>query len=285
MKRIFTLVLGALALVAVALISAFIAMRLAIHGREAVVPNLSGLSVADANSLASRSGLALNLENRFYSADVAAGRILSQDPAAGSRVRREWPVRIAESLGAQRVEIPDLTGQTERSATIGIRRLSLELGVVAHLAIAGDPDVVLTQTPPANASGVDGPRVSLLVSDAAIAQPNAYAMPSLVGLSYSAANARAASAGLHLVAVTESALPTAAASSSTANPAPNGLTTPAPSVAAPTAPSATRPAAVRPSGIVTAQSPQAGRRVVQGDVVHVTLGHSAPPATAPVATQ
>jgi beta-lactam-binding protein with PASTA domain len=285
MKRIFTLVLGALALVAVALISAFIAMRLAIHGREAVVPNLSGLSVADANSLASRSGLALNLENRFYSADVAAGRILAQDPAAGSRVRREWPVRITESLGAQRVEIPELTGQTERSATLGIRRLSLELGVVAHLAIAGDPDVVLTQTPPANASGVDGPRVSLLVSDAAIAQPNAYAMPSLVGLSYSAANARAASAGLHLVAVTESALPTAAPAASTANPAPNGLTTPAPSVAAPTAQSVTSPASVRPSGIVTAQSPQAGLRVVQGDVVHVTLGRSAPPAAEPVATQ
>jgi beta-lactam-binding protein with PASTA domain len=286
MKRIFTLLLEALALIAVALIFAFIAMRLAIHGREAVVPNLSGLTVADANSLASRSGLALNLENRFYSADVAAGRILAQDPAAGSRVRREWPVRITESLGAQRVEIPELTGQTERSATLGIRRLSLELGVVAHLAIAGDPDVVLTQTPPANASGVDGPRVSLLVSDPMpdTAQPNAYAMPSLVGLSTSAANARAASAGLHLVAVTESALPTAAAAS-TANPAPNGLTTPAPSVAAPTAPSATRPAAVRPSGIVTAQSPQAGHRVVQGDVVHVTLGHSAPPAPAPVATQ
>ena len=286
MKRIFTLVLGALALVAVALISAFIAMRLAIHGREAVVPNLSGLTVADANSVASRSGLTLNLENRFYSADVAAGRILAQDPAAGSRVRREWPVRITESLGAQRVEIPELTGQTERAATIGIRRLSLELGVVAHLAIAGDPDVVLTQTPPANASGVDGPRVSLLVSDAAIAQPNAYAMPSLVGLSYSAANARAASAGLHLVAVTESALPTAApVAVPGAGPAQNGLPAAAPAPAVPTVPSATRPAAVRPSGIVTAQSPQAGRRVVQGDVVHVTLGHSAPPAVAPVATQ
>ena len=279
MKRIFTLVLGALALVAVALISAFIAMRLAIHGREAVVPNLSGLTVADANSLASRQGLALNLENRFYSADVPAGRILSQDPAAGSRVRREWPVRITESLGGQRVEIPDLTGQTERAATIGIRRLSLELGAVAHFAIAGDPDVVLTQTPPANASGVDGPRVSLLVSDPASAQPNAYAMPSLVGLSYSAANVRAASAGLHLVAATVSALPAATtAAVPSARPAQNGPPAGAPSAAT-----------GHSSGIVTAQSPQAGRRVVQGDVVHVTLGHSAPPAaapaTAPVATQ
>jgi beta-lactam-binding protein with PASTA domain len=99
-------------------------------------------------------------------------------------------------------------------------------------------------------------------------------MPSLVGLSYSAANARAASAGLHLVAVSEAALPTAAPAASAANPAPNGVPAAAPAAAT-----------GRSSGIVTAQSPQAGRRVVQGDVVHVTLGRSAPPAAAPVATQ
>ena len=110
MKRIFTLALGALAMVAVALISAFIAMRLAIHGREAVVPALTGLTVSDAGKLAGRQGLRLNLENRFYSTEVPAGRILAQDPAPGSRVRREWPVRITESLGAQAVNIPDLTG-------------------------------------------------------------------------------------------------------------------------------------------------------------------------------
>jgi beta-lactam-binding protein with PASTA domain len=284
MKRIFTLVLEALALVAVALIFAFIAMRLAIHGREAVVPNLSGLSVAEADSMASRAGLRLNLENTFYSADVPAGRILSQDPVAGSRVRREWPVRITESLGAQSVEIPELTGQTERAATVSIRRSSLELGAVAHFAIAGDPDVVLTQTPPANASGVDGPRVSLLVSDPDTAQPPAYAMPSLVGLGYSAASARAASAGLHMVAVTESSLPAAApAAAASTNPA---QTTPAaPSVTAPTTAASASTGAVRSSGIVIAQSPQAGRRVVQDDVVHVTLGHSAPPAAVPAATQ
>ena len=289
MKRFFTLVLEALALVAVALISAFIAMRLAIHGREAVVPNLSGMTVADANSLARRSGLNLNLENTFYSADIPAGHILAQDPAAGSRVRRDWPVRITESLGAQRVEIPDLTGQTERAATIGIRRLSLELGAVAHLAIGGDPDVVLTQTPPANASGVDGPRVSLLVSDPVPdkAPPLAYAMPSLVGLSYSAASARAVSTGLHLIVVTETAPP--AAASTTATTAIGN----APSAVSPASAANPPAAAVRSSGIVIAQTPQAGSRVDQGDTVRVTLGRSAPaaaaspapPAEVPAATQ
>ena len=88
MKRVFSLLLEALALVAVALISAFISMRIAIHGREAVVPTLTGLTVADASDLARRNGLSLALENRFYSAGVPPGRILAQDPAPGSRVRR-----------------------------------------------------------------------------------------------------------------------------------------------------------------------------------------------------
>jgi beta-lactam-binding protein with PASTA domain len=257
MKRIFTLILGALAMVAIALISAFITMRVAIHGREAVVPALTGLTVADASKSAGSKGLHLTLENRFYSGDVPAGRILAQDPAPGFHVRRDWPIRITESLGPQRVSIPDLTGESERAATVSIRRLSLDLGVVAHLGVPGDPDVVLTQTPPVNSAGVDGPRVSLLVSDPDNAPAAAYVMPSLVGLSYAAAAERAGAAGLHLIAAAE-----APASTPATTPAPVEQLTPTP-------------------GLVTAQSPQPGRRVVRGDAVQIVLGHPAAPAAIP----
>jgi len=244
-------------MIAVALISAFIAMRLAIHGREAVVPALTGLTVAEASDLAARQGLRLNLENRFYSADVNAGRVLAQDPAPGSRVRRDWPVRVTESLGSQRVTVPDLTGKSERAAAVSIRRLSLDLGAVAHLAVPGDPDVVITQTPGSNSSGVDGPRVSLLVSDVDT-QPAAYVMPSLVGLSFAAASARAGAAGLHLVAASEA--PVTASAQAPAGPG--------------TTPAAISPTSVLPpptNGVVFAQMPQPGRRVQQGDAVHVTV--------------
>jgi beta-lactam-binding protein with PASTA domain len=275
MKRIFTLILEALALVAVALISAFISMRVAIHGREAVVPTLTGLTVADATDLARRDGLRLTLENRFYSAGVAPGRILAQDPEPGSRVRREWPIRITESLGTQAVNIPDLTGESERAATVSIRRLSLDLGTVAHLAVPGDPGVVLAQTPPANTGGVDGPRVSLLISDPPeTALPPAYVMPSLLGLSWSAAAARAATAGLHLIP--DTALPTAQPAL-VANSAPQAPTQAAGQSNPP-------PAFGRPGGVVVAQNPQPGRRVAQGDAVHVTLGaptQAAGPASSP----
>jgi beta-lactam-binding protein with PASTA domain len=279
MKRIFTLVLGALAMVAVALISAFITMRLAIHGREAVVPTLTGLTVADASKEAGSKGLRLDLENRFYSSDVPAGRILAQDPAPGSKVRREWPIRITESLGAQRANIPDLTGESERAATINIRRLSLDLGAVAHLAIPGDPDVVLTQTPPVNSAGVDGPRVSLLVSDLEdSAEAPAYVMPSLVGLSLSAANERAGAAGLHIIATADAPTPVAIPPATTATPTPAPTPSPVPvEVLAPAPPPS--------NGIVIAQTPQPGRRVVQGDVIHVTVGHPASPTVVPGGAQ
>jgi beta-lactam-binding protein with PASTA domain len=259
-------------MVAVALISAFIAMRLAIHGREAVVPALTGLTVADASKSAGSKGLNLTLENRFYSSDVPAGRILAQDPAPGSRVRREWPVRITESLGTQRVSIPDLTGESERAATVSIRRLSLELGTVAHLSVPGDPDVVLTQTPPVNSAGVDGPRVSLLVSDPEDPEASAYVMPSLAGLSYSAAAERSGAAGLHLMVIQDNPV-AAAAPDSAPIPAPNS--TPA-EAAGRSASGGAAPPTPAENSVVVAQTPQAGRRVARGDAVHILLSHVAP---------
>jgi beta-lactam-binding protein with PASTA domain len=163
------------------------------------------------------------------------------------------------------VTIPDLTGESERAATISVRRLSLELGTVAYLAVPGDPDVVLTQTPPVNAAGVDGPRVSLLVSDPGDAQPPAYAMPSLLGLSYAAASARVSIAGLHLVED----------STNTGSAAPAGPA--GPGAAATVAPPAPSAASVGGAGIVVAQYPQPGHRVLQGDAVHIAFGAPTPP--------
>jgi len=165
MRRFFNILLGALAMIAVALLSAFVTMRLAIHGREVEVPNLAGLTVAEANDTASKLGLHMNLENHFYSTATPAGRILSQFPAPGTKVRREWVMRVTESIGPQRVSVPNVVGETEREASVTIRRLALDLGTVAYIPAPGPPGMVLAQTPTPAAEGVDGPRISLLVSE------------------------------------------------------------------------------------------------------------------------
>ncbi len=264
-NRFFNVLLGAMAMVAVALISMFLSMRLAIHGREVEVPNLSGLAIADASQAASSQGLNLNVENRFYSNDVAPGHILAQSPASGATVRREWTVRVTESLGPQKVSVPDLIGQTQRPASILMRRLSLDMGTVAQLPVDAANGVVLAQTPSPNASGIDRPRVSLLLSAPEDPDATAYVMPSLTGLTLAGAAARAAAAGVHIASIEDVNLPV--------TPAPAGSiapTTPAAPAAPVAAVSAT--AAVQP-GTVMDQSPLAGYRVVKGDAVHITLTH------------
>jgi eukaryotic-like serine/threonine-protein kinase len=257
-NRFFNIVLGALAMLVIALLSAFITMRLAIHGREVKVPNLTGLSLADASKQNRSLGLRLNLENRFYSPTTPPGRILAQFPAPGSTVRRQWAVRVTESLGAQQVAIPDLFGQSERTASINIRRLGLELGVIAHVAAPGEPGTVIAQTPLPNAAGVDRPRVSLLVSEPEEAEsPEAFVMPSLAGLTLAGAAARAATSGLHIVSAEDLNLPAPAPASATGS--------------SPAAASAPAPQPTATVGTVIAQSPAAGHRVIKGDPVHITL--------------
>src|SRR3954465_12692434 len=126
MRSFLRFVLLALVLLLVAAISGLTAMRFAIHGREATVPKLVGLTPADARRDAAGNGLLLTIENRFYSAEIPEGRILSQVPPAGERVRRGWQVRVAESLGPQRHVIPNVVGESQRVAEINLRRRGLD---------------------------------------------------------------------------------------------------------------------------------------------------------------
>ena len=180
MRRFFRWLVRALVLIVVFMASALTAMRFAIHGRQTNVPKVVGLTSHDAENILESSGLVLDRADRFYSSEVPAGRIVSQVPSPGEKVRRGWHVRVAESMGPQRVTIPDLTGDSERSAEINIRRRGLELGTMAVASIPdATPDQIVAQSPPANAVNVSAPKVSMLV--AATEDRKSYVMPDLRG--------------------------------------------------------------------------------------------------------
>lgn len=187
MKRFFQLVLLALVLVTVAMISALTAMRLAIHGRQVRVPSVVGMTSTQARKAAFAAGLLLDREGGFYSHDVPEGHVLSQVPAAGTLVRRGWHLRIAESLGQQRVAVPDLLHQSQRAAEINITRRGLDVGTVAVAHIPDQPpDQVVAQSPSPNAQGVASPKINLLVT--APAEPAAFIMPSFTGRPFAEAS-------------------------------------------------------------------------------------------------
>src|SRR5271169_3012755 len=180
MRRFFRWLVRVLVLIVVFMAAALTSMRFAIHGRQTAVPKIVGMTPHDAETALEANGLVLERTDRFYSAEIPAGKIVSQVPVPGEIVRRGWRVRVAESMGPQRVTIPDLTGDSERSAEINIRRRGLELGTMAVASIPDTtPDQIVSQSPPANAVNVSAPKVSVLV--AATEDRKSYVMPDLRG--------------------------------------------------------------------------------------------------------
>src|SRR5580658_11221188 len=180
--RFFQVASLVMLLVAVALLSAITTMHFAIHGAEVQVPALDGMTVADARSQTAGMGLNLDVDNRYYSGDVAAGHILTQSPAQGTVVRREWRVRVAESLGPQKVDVPDTVGRDQRVAALELRRAGLEVGAAAHLPYGNAAEgTVLAQDPPPHAQGIARPSINLLVAAPDDEAPDGYVMPDLAG--------------------------------------------------------------------------------------------------------
>src|ERR1700733_6732424 len=195
--RVFRIAWLLMLLVAVGLLSSILTMQVVIHGAEVQVPALKGMTTADARSVAAGLGLDLDVDNRYYSSDVAAGHILSQSPAAGTVVRREWRVRVAESLGAQRVDVPDTVGANERVAGLELRRAGLQVGETARLPYgAAAAGTVLAQDPPAHAQGIEQPSVNLLVAAPDDETPDGYVMPDLTGWQFASAEAALKKVGI-----------------------------------------------------------------------------------------
>jgi eukaryotic-like serine/threonine-protein kinase len=247
MKSFFRLVLLVLILLVVALVSALTAMRLAIHGGEVAVPDLVGKTPAEAQRIAEQDQLQVAVERQYYSATVPEGKVLSQLPPAGTQVRRGWQIRLAESLGPQRVEIPNVLGESARAADINIRRRGLDVGSVAQLQLPGTPpDQVLAQAPPPNASGVSAPKISLLVAEPPL--PQAFIMPNFTGQPLGSVTLALQDAGLRLGVVTVAGQPG------------NPLSTP-------TIPTPQ----TSPASIVVSQTPAAGEKVTAGAVVNLEV--------------
>ncbi len=258
MKPLFRIVFLALAMLLVAMVSGLMAMRFAIHGQEVQVPGIVGMTPAEAERTLAGLGLEMNVERQYYSPQIPEGRIMMQLPMPGIKVRRGWEVRVAQSMGPQRVSIPDVTGESERAAELNIRRRGLELSSTAEIQMAGmPPNQVLAQSPPANARQVAAPRTNLLIS--AAATPAAFVMPSFVGQSLGAATRALQDAGFKLGSVTVAPPPT------TQPPAP---TSPGAGTSTATAPTPAPSSQPVPASVIVAQTPPAGQKVLSGAVVN-----------------
>jgi serine/threonine-protein kinase len=185
-----------LSMLILAALGAYLSLKISILGTEVVVPEILSLSVDEAGHLLSSEGLRLEITGERLDDGVGRGRILSQDPLAGSKIRRGRKVKAVLSLGAKLLKVPSVLENSERSARVKINQRGLHLGWVTYVYNDIGKTKVIAQSPSAGMEKLKGGRLNLLVSRGQ--KREMYAMPDLIGRDSSSIISLLESAGLRV---------------------------------------------------------------------------------------
>ncbi len=166
-------------LLATYMLFAIASMRVALRAREVQVPDLSNRTANEAKALAGDVGLAMKVDDLARpDQKIGAGRVLAQEPPAGSVARRQRTIKVWLSAGSRAASVPSLGGETQRTAELRLAQDGLALAGVSEIRTHDYPaDVIVAQTPGAKAAG---DRVALLVNRGD--RGDSYVMPDLIGV-------------------------------------------------------------------------------------------------------
>ena len=135
---------------------------------EVLVPDLQGKTLIDGLEILSQAKLGLIKEGSEYNQDIPAGIIMRQTPPPGINVKEGKVIKITISQGGEIVYVPDLAGDTVRSANIALKSLGLILGELTKKAsINYEEGIVLAQDPVAGSTIEKDTTVNLLISNGA----------------------------------------------------------------------------------------------------------------------
>lgn len=155
------------------------------------VPDVMGLTRAEAQTVLAAAGLALGATIEQPSATARVGTVIAQNPRVGVRVRRGTAVDLTVGTLAS-ITVPSLTGQTQAEAIATLERAGLIVGQITFQVTGRAPvGTVIGQSPLAGGTLAPDGEVSLTVVRAA----GSFTVPSVVGLSEAAAISRLGDAG------------------------------------------------------------------------------------------
>jgi serine/threonine-protein kinase len=156
-----------------------VALRVALRAREVQVPPLVGKTANEASQTLGAIGLTLRIDaTRRTDANIPANRIMLQDPPAGAAARSQRSIRVWLSAGPRTTTVPELVGQTERTARMRMEQDGVEVGSVSEFRSPDYlADVVVSQDPPPAAKA---PAVSLLLNRGEASAT--YVMPDVIGV-------------------------------------------------------------------------------------------------------
>ncbi|MGH8970103.1 MAG: PASTA domain-containing protein, partial [Actinomycetes bacterium] len=157
------------------------------------VPGVTGLTEEAARRAITGTHLAVGDVKRKYSDTVDEGRVISADPAAGTKLKRDSAVNLVVSKGIEPVAVPDVVGDEVDDARAEIGEAQLGVSVSERFDEKVEAGLVISQSP-RGGTAPKGSEVKLVVSKG----PPLVEVPEVVGRPLAEATTILQSAGFQV---------------------------------------------------------------------------------------
>ena len=165
----------------------------AFGGEEIKTPDFKNMTLEEAREAAAEYDLKIKKGDEVISEDVEKGRIVSQDPEAGTKIKTGSTVTVNISNGLGDGDVPDLRGKKQDELDDYLDAAGFKLGKVTEEASEEEAGTVISQDPEPGTTAEKGSAINVVVSDGSLAKA---VVPYLIGQSLS--DAQAALANAHL---------------------------------------------------------------------------------------
>lgn len=152
------------------------------HVEDVQVPDVVNKDADEAQKTLEKAGLRVKILDEIYDVEIPEGNVISQNPKAGEKVKKNRVVTLEVSKGPEIVEVPDVKGQFLRDAQFTLTDSGFK--VASDVSYIYDPQVeegkVIRQIPDPQSKEKQGTEITLVVSKGP--QPEYIKMPDLRGM-------------------------------------------------------------------------------------------------------
>lgn len=142
------------------------------------LPKVAGETLANAKAEIKEAGMAMGAVTERFDENVASGVVISQNPAAGTEVRRGTPLALVVSKGPRPIPVPSVVGRDRNSAVKAIEDAGLTAEVAgAEVFDRQVPKGAVVSQSPGNGTLARGGTVTLTISKG----PRMVEVPSYIG--------------------------------------------------------------------------------------------------------
>ncbi len=188
MKKIFkyTIAISIITVILIILLEFIIMPFYVRHGKSKELVDVTLMDIKSAKIMIKTSGFKGIVTDTIYTSEIGPNIVLDQHPEPGTIVKKGRTVRLKISQTEKLVLVPNIIGQSQRSAELLLNKVGLKISAISReYSVIVPNGVIVNQMPDSTETLPKGYSVRVIISKGR--SPNDIQVPSLFGLSKEAA--------------------------------------------------------------------------------------------------